>query len=307
MKTLFSALLAGTLTCLLFISVSAQESNRPEDNLPEPVESNRPEDNSPQSSFEFDMEALASIYDGAYERNVHLERVALDLPYIREADVMWAKRIWREIDAKQKINRAFINEQMPLIKVLVEVLEQNPTAFAFYDEKFENPMTPHDLSQKLYGTDTIEVWDMDTDMYVNQVVNNDINLSAFNHFRLKEEWIFDTKTSTMQPRIIAIAPVRDVIDPTTGLVRGQEALFWVNYPNLRPYLAKYEALNEYNRAKTVSWTDVFDMRYFASVITKEENARDNRIEDVVAGRDAMLAAEEIKNEMMVFEHDLWSH
>jgi hypothetical protein len=52
---------------------------------------------------------------------------------------------------------------------------------------------------------------------------------------------------------------------------------------------------------------VFQKRYFASYIIKEDNVFDRSIGDYALGLDALLESERIKNEMFELEHDLWHY
>lgn len=288
------------LLCFHVLNAQTQESNA---NVVMP-ESNEENTN---SSIEFDETQIASVQNGAYQRNVHLERIALPLEHVREADVMWSKRIWREIDTKQKLNEVFTNEHRSFIEVLIEVIEQNDHIQVYADEDFLEPLDKSEFFNRLYGKDTVEVWDIEKEVYINEVIENELNVKTFSTFRLKEDWLFDTKASKMRARIIGIAPVRDVLDPNTGQIRGTENLFWIHYESIRPLLAKYEAFNAKNNAHTLSWTDMFDMRRFDSIITKEANNKGERIADTFRGRDALIEAEKIDNEMRDFEFGLWSH
>ena len=45
--------------------------------------------------------------DGIYVENATGVKAPMPLPNIREADIMWKKRIWREIDFRQKMNQGF--------------------------------------------------------------------------------------------------------------------------------------------------------------------------------------------------------
>lgn len=42
-----------------------------------------------------------------YERHLTKEREAIDLPFIRETDVVWESLIWRTIDVREKFNTFF--------------------------------------------------------------------------------------------------------------------------------------------------------------------------------------------------------
>src|SRR4051812_4981466 len=46
------------------------------------------------------------VRDGAYDRTPHTMRTLTWQP-LREADILWKKRVWREIDTREKQNLAF--------------------------------------------------------------------------------------------------------------------------------------------------------------------------------------------------------
>jgi len=52
---------------------------------------------------------------------------------------------------------------------------------------------------------------------------------------------------------------------------------------------------------------LFQMRRFASHITKQSNVRDNRLQDMYSGVQLLEEAEKGKQELQNFEHDLWSY
>ncbi len=304
-----------TLIVLLtipFLNIQSQtaESNAPE--LPaeptvESQETNEPVKEPHSSGLSFNPKLTPKVQDGAYERITHDERIALPLPTIREADVGWSKRIWRLIDTQEKMNVPFTSEYNPLIEVLLEVADKNLDVQLFTDDSFTELLPKEEVAERLAATDSIEVYNFETEDYEMQEVQNDLDLTSFDKFRIKEDWVFDRKNSQMVVRIIGIAPVRKVIDPETGLVRGNEVLFWMHYPSVRQHLAKYESFNPENDAITVSWSHMFDGRIFSSYIIKESNPMDRSIEEYMAGREALLESEEIKAELMDFELDLWEY
>lgn len=231
---------------MIFLGANVLAQN-PENNLPqEPIttENNLPEImvEDVETPFEFDWDAKPLVTDGAYERKIHKERVALPLPHIREADVMWTKRIWRTIDFDEKMNLVFKNENQPFMEILMKIIYENPDVVLYADEKFTEVLPKSSLTERMSGTDTIAVYDIELEDYVFETVTNDFNPTEFSEIRIKEDWIFETRHTKMTPRIVAFAPVRNVIDENTGAIRGQEALFWVNFDNIRPYLANLKLL-----------------------------------------------------------------
>ena len=112
-----------------------------------------------------------------------------------------------------------------------------------------------------------------------------------------------------KPTILALAPI---FSPSYGGGPGRDQpLCWINMDELRPLLAGTEMFNRYNDAARLSYDDFFQMRIFDSYIIYESNVFDNKInefaeyqEDAVA---SLLKSDEIKNDLFIFEHDLWQY
>ncbi len=249
--------------------------------------------------------SIVNVYDGAYRRYTGIEAVPLNYNNIREADVAWVKRLWREIDIREKQNAHFANAEMPLVEVFMQLLAANPQNQIFYaDEKFTQPITYDEVIAKLKLADTLQILNESTFNYDTKVVTNDPNYAQFHKFRLKEDWLLDSRTSALTQRVIGIAPIREVFNKDNEFI-GVEPLFWIYYPNAREYMSKVESFNPFNDAIRMSWTDVIDMRYFSSIITKESNNSDRRISDYADGRNALLESKRLTEKIFNFEHDLW--
>ncbi len=107
-------------------------------------------------------------------------------------------------------------------------------------------------------------------------------------------------------RILGIAPMVDVRDDD-GNFLYEKPLFWVHYPSARALLAgRKVVMPGGNYAATTTWEDLFEMRYFASSVMKENNIQDLRLQDYLAGADLLLHSEQIEDELFNREHDLWS-
>lgn len=245
------------------------------------------------------------VLDGLYKKIAVEEKHVLEYDHIREADVMWQKRVWRVIDTREKLNLPFAYPEEPLIGIFMDLVNSGEVT-VYTDEDFTTAFTKEDLASQIGGADSVLVFDFDTGAEIWNVVSNDFNPEEVQQFRLKEDWVFDEESSTMVVRIIGIAPVRDIYDDN-GNFRGQNALFWAYYPEMRRYLTNYEAFNPFNDAQRNSWEDIFEMREFASFIIKESNSRDLRIQDTYSGVDALLESERVKNDIFLYEHDLWSY
>ena len=246
--------------------------------------------------------------DDITDREVVADRVTLAYQPIREADILWEKRIWRVIDVREKMNLTFSAPESPLFKVLTDAaLAGEISVYSTEDDKFSKRLSPTDVRGMLFLSDTHVVFEPETYSETVKIVENEINWENVKRFRIKESWFFDTKTSTLRHRILGIAPIIEERDEE-GNFRFEKPLFWVYYPAARTLLSKHKAITHgENWSATTTWEDIFEKRYFASYITKENNVQDLRLQDMYSGLDLLMQSDKIKNELFSREHDMWSY
>lgn len=260
-----------------------------------------------------------NVLDNVYIKEHTPTRKPIPYPYLREADVMWNKRIWRVIDFKEKMNLPFAypltkstKDRKNLIDVVMDATEEGSlTAYGTNDDEFTLPMAS-DGFKKLGGAgiDSMKMTrpeppyeEFDT------VIVREFSRDKVIGLRMKEEWFFDKQRSELNCRIIGIAPLIYAVDDQGNIREGniKVPLFWIYYPEARQLFANAEVFNRQNDAERRTFDDIFSKRLFSSYITKESNVYDRRIDDYKAGLNALLEAEKIKNEITLFEHDLWEY
>ena len=126
-----------------------------------------------------------------------------------------------------------------------------------------------------------------------------------------EDWVFDYKRGVMEQRIIGIAFI------SKGWLAGgiqderEFPVVWIKMEQLRPILTNSELFNKSNDAGRLSYDDFFQLRLFDSYVVKESNEWDQDInmfpEFRDNGVDALLESERVKNDLFIFEHDLWEY
>lgn len=248
---------------------------------------------------------FAQPVDDIVDRRIYEERRLPDYAPLREADLFWEKRLWRIIDTREKMNLHFAYPPAPFFDLIKEAAENGElTLYDPIDDSFSQPLT--DLEGILFQRDTIPILDPEDLTTTTVVVDNDMSADQVPRFRIKEHWFFDEATSSLQVRILGIAPIINVYGEQ-GEFRYEKPLFWIYYPELRPLLAKQTVFMPGNDREVLSWADIFDMRYFSSVIVKEQNRRDTRIKDYLSGLDQLLEAKQIEETLFNFEQDLWSY
>jgi gliding motility associated protien GldN len=245
--------------------------------------------------------------DGVVEKTLMEENQVLAYPQLEERDIFWERRIWQEIDTREKINLPFRYPEAPLFSILVdEIKKGNIVAYDPLDDQFTTPVSWNELAARVNETDTIEVYDPITYEVSYEVVQNQLNPEDIVKYRIKETWFVDSKHSVMKVRILGLAPIIEVRDEM-GNYLYEKPMFWIYYPHARYALADYQVFNPWNTNSPLSWEDWLEMRFFDSFIVKESNVHDRRLKDYLTGVDVVLEAEKIREEIFNFEQDLWSY
>jgi gliding motility associated protien GldN len=256
-----------------------------------------------------------NVLDGVYVKEHYPTRKVVPYTHLREADVMWATRIWRKLDLREKINHPLyypterIKDRRSLTQVIVEAVQEGSlTAYDVMDDEFTLTLTKAEIEKKLMRIDTeyIENPDPPYDLQMT-IIEEPFQPKTVKEYRLKEDWFFDKQRSVLDVRIIGICPVQDNIDPLTGEVRGSTPMFWIYFPEARNIFASAEVFNRSNDAERRTLEDIFWKRMFGSYVYKEKNVHDRLIQDYKQGIDQLLEAEKIKQEIFYLEHDLWDY
>lgn len=259
-----------------------------------------------------------SVLDGVYVKEHTQTKKVVPYPSIREADVMWAKRIWQVIDLREKINLPLyypleeINDRKNLFDVIRHGLLVDGSITAYStgvvgnDDEFKIPLSKSDIESMLTRIDTTYTMDLDTGEPVQVIQEISVESSDIKKFKIKEDWYFDKQRSERYVRIVGIAPMIE-IKGDDGEVRGTRDMFWLYFPECRYLFANYDIFNRHNDAERRSFDDYFWKRQFNSYVVKEANVYDRNISEYTTGIDHLLESERIKKEIFEIEHDLWSY
>lgn len=252
--------------------------------------------------------------DGVYHKEHIIHRQPVPYEHLREADVMFTKRIWRVIDMRQKINLPLYYPlvrqagRQSLMQVIYDgVKEGTLTAYGAENDEFLTPISLTELMKQLDKERkvTLQRNEPPYDEY-DSIIPEPFNVADVYMIRVKEDWFFDKQRSVMDVRIIGLCPIKEELDEN-GEFKGYNPLFWVYFPECRPLFARLDVFNRWNDAERRSFDDVFWKRMFGSYIYKESNVYDRRIQAYAKAMDGLLEAERIKDELFRVEHDLWEY
>ena len=299
------------------MNVDAQRSGKKRNGATQPANNQRQQTNNtqvpsgynPYGNIPIEKDTTAGSYnsvrhpslrnDNAFIKNGVMERTPLAYEDLRWDDALYAEKVWRELDLREKL--------------MIKAIKQDSIT-AFADDRFSQPMTADEIGGLTTGgaPDTTAVYDPnDINKVVKYVVTQkSCDPKSIVKIRLKEEWVFDREASRMFVRILGIAPLKMEYLPN-GQERGVSVMFWVYYPDLRPLLAKYEVYNPKNMGMgRMTWEELFESRMFSSYIVKStlDNPGNKTVKQYM--RDpilSLLEGDNIKDRIFNYEQDLWSY
>lgn len=268
----------------------------------------------------FGSKAQGVYDDFIYTRQAVQERKVIPWPYLREADVFWAKRITRVIDVREKQNQCMNWPKNPLSLVLYNAVKDGKL-IPYNNDSLTSVMTIEEFLGRGSDTNVVETSYDPEDVTLTRpdtIVTVFEPVDKIRKYRVLEDWIFDKKESRMYVRIIAIAPLYN--EKVAGIELGERDLCVLKYHkspddadqnDVRMITVNMEVFNRQNDAARVTFDDWFEQRLFSSYVTKESNQYDNKIKEYEEFKDnkvaAMLESERIKYDLFEKEHDLWEY
>ena len=258
------------------------------------------------------------VLDGIYVKEHVPARTPIPYYALREADVMWSKKLWRILDLREKINHTLyypttnMDDRMSLINLLIYGMEkQNLLLFdAQASDEFDVPLTMEQLDANLGKKDKQSSVENEDGTVEEKIVAGSRKPEEVMRYMMKEVWYFDKQKARMDVRIVGLCPIRTYYreEDTDQLDMQKTQIFWAYFPAIRTLLANHEVFNSFNDAERRTFDDIFMKRVFSSYVFQETNVYDNRrIDQYSLGLDAIVESERIKADIFKLEHDLWEY
>lgn len=258
-----------------------------------------------------------------YNENRFPEGMVVQWPYLREADAIYRKRVWRIIDLREKNNKVMTWPRNAFADIVLKYARSGQLHVYADPDSMVTPLTPEDASKRASIQTQSEVidsaqnpdillptFDPTTAITKTVTIDEPRRWSTVQKFRVMEEWVFDKNHGKIITRIIAITPIADLL--VNGDATGEVyPLFTIKYSELREVLVNEQLYNRFNDAMRLTYDDWFENRLFSSYIIKESNMYDYYIKNMPEYEKdnlaALLEADRIKQELFIFEHDLWEY
>jgi gliding motility associated protien GldN len=225
-----------------------------------------------------------------------------ELPRVDERDVMWHRRLWREIDLNEKPNNLF---QYPKGRANCSFFDQIYSrlksgvikAYHPNDAEFTQELSVDNLLKLISDS----VLNDNGELQIRPIENKDVI-----KIWLKEDWFFNSKYSKIDVRIVGLCPVKVKVDKD-GLVKGYEQLFWLYFPHIRGVLTNAEVIKASDDKPRISFDDIFIKRMFDSYIIQKEDVSKQSVRKTKIELDERLENEKTKIYYFKRESNYWGN
>jgi len=255
-----------------------------------------------------------------------------------QQDQLYKRTQWLYMDLREKQNRPFFAQENSLPKLVIEAVKAGIIR-PFQNDSLRNRMNYEDFIQNLtlpsagseeetwedmesmdyksdgeFSTDESVTgdWEIETseeEPSENEVIAEEYFPNQLYVLEIKEDVIFDKKTSRMKREIQAITLKIPAEQSPTGL---EKILASFSYKELvmnvfrdNPQAIWY---NNSNLAQALNFSEAFENRLFSAHLIKYANGDDAHIEDRYGmGKSALIASQQIEYEYLDKEQDLWEN
>lgn len=256
-----------------------------------------------------------------YKRHITQEKDAVELPFVRENDVVWEQTVWRTIDIREKFNHYFyfpvehsgVDGRRNFAYVIWDAVVSGD--IPIYEDDELKVRIDNDVFVERYtkaDTITLEIVDDEENYeYKTVLIPKEFNSEEILQFRLKEAWYIDKQVTDQCVRILSLCVTKEYYKDHDGETDylGTVELFWIPMlsPQVRRLLARNEATWQQNIANQPSWEYIFINRMFNSYITRISNRFNRSVMDYLTGTEAIWESERIESDLLDISQDMWEY
>lgn len=297
------------LSCLYFAGVCAQEVPTAETDtitIKENMEGQQATDTPLSGESSEILQDTIPETDGFYQVNDLKDAVPFAYPKVNPKNIRFYKRIWRDIDLKDKENYIFATPGASLIEAIMEGIKAGKlTPYNPEDDGFKTKLTAREGEARFTDSVLVPIFDNEGNQIDARMTLNEFNPEKVTKFRIKEDMFFDKQRGKLETRIIAVAPLM-TINTSTELAEsvGETPAFWLYFPQLRYRLVQIDVSDPDRELYDMTMDDLFVQRKFASKIVRESSPSQGQLAN---GTQENSAEGEIDDKIQSYKKRLWKN
>ena len=211
--------------------------------------------------------------DGYSHSTVFDNAKPFPMPAIKQSNIRFYKRVYRDIDLTDKQNAIFATQGKTLIEALMkDIAAGTLTVYDATDDSFKKKLTAKEGAARFTDSVMVPKFDSEGNQIGGTMALNEFNPEKITKFRIKEDIFLDKQRGKMETRIIGLAPLMDITsNAELAASVGATPAFWLYYPQVRYTLVKMDVSDPERNLFDLSMDDIFLQRRFNSKIIREGN------------------------------------
>jgi len=247
---------------------------------------------------------------------------------IHESDIMFKRTVWRRMDMKEKQNKPFFATNAEITAFIIKAVKAGLLQ-PYTNDSISVKMPLEKFMENLkVPTEKVGLSDEEKKAGFKEEANNGWDTPAangksapaaapapvaeeyfprdFTTLEIKEDIIFDKQRSRMYYDIQSLTMVIPAEKRPNALDFPLASFKYKDLAKLFRNDPKAIWFNAQNNKEHKNLADAFDLRLFHARLIKLSNPDDNYLVDIYeGGRKGLIASEQLEQQLMEFEHNLW--
>ncbi|MEH6307457.1 gliding motility protein GldN [Olivibacter sp. CPCC 100613] len=244
--------------------------------------------------------------DGYYQVNDLHDAVPFAYPKVNPKNIRFYKRVWRDIDLKDKENYIFAIPGASLMEAIMKGIKEGKlTPYNPEDDGFKTRLTAKEGEARFTDSVLVPIFDNEGNQIDAKMTLNEFNPEKVTKFRIKEDIFFDKQRGKLESRIIGVAPLM-TINSSAELAEsvGETPAFWLYFPQLRYTLVQMDVSDPDKELYDMTMDDLFVQRKFASKIVRQSSPSQQM---QYAQGEEDTSAVEIEDKIQQYKTRLWQN
>lgn len=242
--------------------------------------------------------------DGYYQVSDLHDAVPFAYPKVNPKNIRFYKRVWRDIDLKDKENYIFAIPGASLMEAIMKSIKEGKlTPYNPEDDGFKTKLTAREGEARFTDSVLVPIFDNEGNQIDAKMTLNEFNPEKVTKFRIKEDIFFDKQRGKLEARIIGVAPLM-TINSSAELAEsvGETPAFWLYFPQLRYTLVQLDVSDPDKELYDMTMDDLFVQRKFSSKIVRQTSPS-QRMQYAADGQDT--TEKEIEDKIQLYKDRLW--